>query len=635
MSSPESSPFHPVFDPNNDTVVNMAPVVFDDNSGFDEDTPTDPDMIPAFIGHPTEVAAQIHHDIARNIEPSLDSIHADSPPDPTLSLPAASEQITTELEKNTPETQQSSVRTSLMKILGPAIVMTILSSAYFATRDSQSTDEDTQTVSAPNSTGEASSIETAGYSESADGDTSQELPATQVETITDSEPQEDEFVDNLPDLSGTEFDAPENPNDTVENIVHQPEVELPLSPEFETKFAKLMDYISKSTISRSHADEFFADRGFQNRVRSMITSGMNKSERKTLFNFLVQKSIIPASAEKNIALSLNNLNKADTLVELRNKIDSKIANLSPLERERLLESKGKDLSEKEKDSKELLERKERYSRRILILMIRALRNGENNSEILQMLSHNIAGGDELGIQASDLEILTFITTKLQKYKLTLDPQKLLETPKWQHENYFADIIRLYDKYKAIVPFKYENTLEMLISVGVHEQGPRYSKLDQNSAVFAKMATTYLGDLRPLESLRKEGGALRVGFTQLGDSELRFSEFDTKIIDALSQIGPKYGMPSVKTYQDAITLGYLDPEAMFLISVAAWHTSYRWVEGKSDEQSRVIASNKYGPQPKSFGGAAQSYFKAVSNIMSALASRWSLIIKSARKRLKQR
>ena len=628
MSSPESSPFHPVFDPNNDTVLDIAPV------DFDEDTPTDPDMIPAFIEHPTEVAAQIHDDIALNIEPSLDSIHADSQRDPTLSLPAASEQTTKEVEKNTPETQQSSVRASLMKILGPAIVMTILSSAYLATRDSQATDEDIQTVSAPNSTGEAASMKTARSSESADGDTSQELSVPPTAKMEAPDTKEHEFVDKLPEPSETELDAPENPNYTGQNIVHQPEVELPLSPEFETKFTKLMDYISKSTISRSHADEFFADRGFQNRVRSMITSGMNKSERKTLFNFLVQKSIIPASAETNIALSLNNLNKADTLVELRNKIDSKIANLSPLERERLLESKGKDLSEKEKDSKELLERKERYNRRILILMIRALRNGENKAGILQMLSNNIAGGDKLGIRASDLEILTFITTKLQKYKLTFDPQKLLETPKWQHDNYFADIIRLYDKYKAIVPFKYKDTLEMFIALGVHEQGPRYSKLDQNSAVFAKMATTYLGDLRPFESLRKEGGALRVGFTQLGDTDLRFSEFDSKIIDTLSKIAPKYGMPSVQTYQDAITLGYLDAEAMFLISVAAWHTSYRWVEGKSDEQSRVIASNKYGPQTESLSRAAQSYFKAVSNIMSALASRWSLIIKSARKRLKQ-
>ena len=595
MSSPESSPFHPVLDPNNDTVLDIAPVVFHENSGFDEDTPTDPDMIPAFIEHPTQVAEQIHHDIALNIEPSLDSIHADSPPDPTLSLPALSEHTTKEVEKNTPETQQSSVRTSLMKILGPAIVMTILSSAYLATRDSQSTDEDIQTVSAPNSTGEASSMKTARSSESADGDTSQVLPVNQVEPPTDSDTQEPEFVDNLPDPSGTELDAPENTNDSAQHIVHQPEVELPLSPEFETKFAKLMDYISKSTITRSHADDFFADRGFQNRVRSMIISGMNKSERKTLFNFLVQKSIIPASAETIIALTLNNLNKADTLVELRNKIDSKIANLTPSEREHLLESEGKDLSEEEKDSKELLERKDRYNRRILILMIRALQNGENKAEILQMLSNNIAGGDELGIRASDLEILTFITTKLQKYNLTLDPQKLVETPKWQHENYFADIIRLYDKYKAIVPFKYKDTLEMFIAVGVHEQGPRYSKLDPNSLVYAKMVTTYLGDLRPFESLRKEGGALRVGFTQLGDSDLRFSEFDSKIIDALSKIAPIYGMPSVQTYQDAITLGYLDAEAMFLISVAAWKTSYRWVEGKPDEQSRVIASNKYEGQ----------------------------------------
>ena len=228
MSSPESSPFDP-----NDTVLDIAPVVFDnnldDNSGFDEDTPTDPDMIPAFIGNPTEVAEQIHHDIARNIEPSLDSIHADSPPDPTLSLPALSEQTTKEVEKNTPETQQSSVRVSLMKILGPAIVMTILSSAYLATRDSQSNHEDTQTVSAPNSTGEASSMKTARSSESADGDTSQVLPANQVEPPTDSESQEPEFVDNLPDPSGTELDAPENTNDSAQNIVHQPEVELPLS----------------------------------------------------------------------------------------------------------------------------------------------------------------------------------------------------------------------------------------------------------------------------------------------------------------------------------------------------------------------------------------------------------------------
>ena len=76
MSSQESYPFHPVFNPEQDTVPDIKPIVLDDHLN------TAPVQKAAFE-NPTnklnQVAKNIHSHIDHNIEPSLGSINIKSP----------------------------------------------------------------------------------------------------------------------------------------------------------------------------------------------------------------------------------------------------------------------------------------------------------------------------------------------------------------------------------------------------------------------------------------------------------------------------------------------------------------------------------------------------------------------------